>query len=76
MPDFIIWEHARSHGFTVVTKDKDFADYATRRGHPPKIISLRLGNCPTGTVANLLRDESIRIHEFEVHPCLALLVLP
>src|SRR5262245_9283121 len=55
-----VWDHARSHGFTIVTKDEDYNNLSTLRGTPPKVIWLQLGNCTTAQVANALRA---RIHE-------------
>src|SRR6266498_3587305 len=45
-----IWFHARTHGFIVVTKDKDIAEFAVLKGSPPKIVWLRMGNCSTRAV--------------------------
>jgi predicted nuclease of predicted toxin-antitoxin system len=39
-----IWDYARSNGFTIVSKDSDFADLVILRGHPPIVVWLRLGN--------------------------------
>ena len=43
--DAEIWEFARLHGFTLVTKDEDFTGLQDLHGFPPKLIVLRLGNC-------------------------------
>ncbi len=48
--DSLIWEHARAHGFVVVTLDKDFADLSFIRGAPPKVIWLRCGNATVAEV--------------------------
>ena len=50
-----IWFHARTHGFIVVTKDKDIAEFAVLKGAPPKVVWLRMGNCNTHAVEDALR---------------------
>ncbi|MBI3877548.1 MAG: DUF5615 family PIN-like protein [Verrucomicrobia bacterium] len=64
-PDESIWQHAREHGFVVVTLDKDFADLALLRGAPPKIIWLRCGNSTVAEVERLLRLNLPTILRFE-----------
>jgi predicted nuclease of predicted toxin-antitoxin system len=61
-----VWEFARSSDFILVSKDADFGDLAALRGHPPKVLWLRLGNCTTAEVEALLRSsvEAIR-HLYE-----------
>ena len=49
-----IWQYARDNGYTIVTHDNDFNDLISVRGFPPKIIWLRIGNCPRKITANLL----------------------
>lgn len=39
----------------IVSKDGDFHRLALLRGAPPKFIWIRLGNCRTADVAQLLR---------------------
>jgi predicted nuclease of predicted toxin-antitoxin system len=39
--DLAIWQHAKSHGFTIATADADFYELATTLGPPPKVIWLR-----------------------------------
>lgn len=45
--DAEIWTFARSHGFTIVTRDADFFERSVRQGFPPKVIWLRGGNTST-----------------------------
>ncbi len=71
-----IWQYARQNDFVIVSKDSDFWHRSFLYGHPPKFIWLRVGNCPTGTIEELLRRNSIRIHEFEREAATALLILP
>jgi predicted nuclease of predicted toxin-antitoxin system len=74
--DQIVWNYAASHGFTIVTKDKDFIDLSNRLGHPPKVIWLRTGNAATCELERLLILSKRRIESFYNDPLQALLELP
>lgn len=54
--DQAVWDYAREHGYTVVTKDADYSELLLLYGYPPKIIWIRRGNCTTQAIENLLRD--------------------
>jgi predicted nuclease of predicted toxin-antitoxin system len=41
--DSVIWEHAKDHGFAIVSKDSDFQQRSLLSGSPPKFIWLRVG---------------------------------
>lgn len=56
--DKTIREYARQNDFTIVTKDSDFSDLCLLLGFPPKVIWLRIGNCNTSTIENLLRSHA------------------
>jgi predicted nuclease of predicted toxin-antitoxin system len=62
--DGAIWDFAAREGFAIVTLDADFADIATLRGAPPKVVWLRCGNQPTRVVAQLIRDHAALIENF------------
>jgi predicted nuclease of predicted toxin-antitoxin system len=62
--DEVIWAYAAEQGFVVVTKDADFRQRSFLLGHPPKIIWLRLGNCSTAAIAQLLSDRLADIEDF------------
>lgn len=50
-----IWNYARDHNLTIVSKDADFSDRIVLAQPPPRVIHLRVGN------------KSIReLHEFLV----------
>ena len=55
--DPAIWEYAKDVGYIIVTKDSDFLELSDRLGHPPKVVRLKCGNCPTSEVEALLREE-------------------
>ena len=73
--DAAVWGYAREHGFTVVSKDADFHALSQLRGHPPKVVWVRRGNCSTADVAALLRAHHLRILEFGTEPDTAFLAL-
>lgn len=74
--DLQIWEFARRHGFVIVSKDADFHQRSLVFGHPPKFIFLRVGNCPTGRITELLRSSHVLISAFDADPDASILVLP
>jgi predicted nuclease of predicted toxin-antitoxin system len=74
--DWAVWQFARENGFTIVSKDSDFDRIRLMRGQPPKIIWVRLGNCPTYAIEDLLRSQSPVIHTFEKNAGESLLILP
>lgn len=41
-----IWDYALSHGAVIVTKDEDFAIRASVSRTSPRIVWIRIGNCP------------------------------
>ena len=55
-----IWEHARVHGFVIVSKDADFRERSYLEGFPPKVVWLDVGNAGTAAIATLLRSETDR----------------
>jgi predicted nuclease of predicted toxin-antitoxin system len=73
--DAAVWAYAREQGFTVVSKDADFHVLSQLRGHPPKVVWVRRGNCSTADVAALLRSHQPRILEFGTEPDTAFLTL-
>lgn len=49
-----IWAYAKKNNFGIVSFDSDFVDLANMKGHPPKIIWLRMGNTSTNNISNVL----------------------
>jgi predicted nuclease of predicted toxin-antitoxin system len=66
--DADLWDHARQHGFTLVTKDADFAERSALLGHPPKVLWLRCGNQKTDYIERLIRARSQEILAFGQDP--------
>lgn len=64
--DSTVWQLACEHQCVLVTKDEDFHRLSVLRGAPPKVVWLRLGNCSTEDIAQLLRDRAEDIRRFEV----------
>ena len=54
--DTELWDYARDNDYLIVSKDTDFSRKSAVHGHPPKVIWIRLGNCATHIVENILRN--------------------
>jgi predicted nuclease of predicted toxin-antitoxin system len=74
-PDADVWSFAQDNGFTVVSKDADFVNLALLRGQPPKLIYIRVGNCTTERIGQLLLSSHEAIHEFLNDPIESVLTL-
>jgi predicted nuclease of predicted toxin-antitoxin system len=73
--DDAIWDYAKHNGFVIVSKDNDFLLRSLLLGHPPKVVLIALGNCPTRAVETLLRARLADMLEFERDPNAAYLIL-
>lgn len=73
--DSIVWDYAKENGYMIVSKDVDMHDLSLVFGNPPKVIWLRLGNCSTSQVENLLRRNFEAIQSFYENESLSLLAL-
>ncbi len=73
--DSVVWEYARQHGFTIVSKDADFSGRSSLYGAPPKVIWLALGNCSTSEIERRLRGHRQEIETFATQPEATLLVI-
>ncbi len=73
--DETIWEEARRRGLAILSKDDDFVARATLRGHPPKVIVLRVGNMKTRDLIAFLRVRRAIIHSFVAERSDSILVL-
>lgn len=62
--DAEVWEHARTKGFVILSKDSDFEQRSMLQGHPPKCIRLRVGNSSTKEIEELLDRRLEAIREF------------
>lgn len=73
--DGVIAQWATKHGFTLVSKDTDFYQRCIANGCPPKFVWLRIGNCPTAEITNLLKAKAKIIREFAESETESILVL-
>jgi predicted nuclease of predicted toxin-antitoxin system len=62
--DDIIADWAKKRGFAIVSKDTGFYQTSVAFGTPPKFIWLRVGNCSTTIIVDLLRVHHALIAEF------------
>jgi predicted nuclease of predicted toxin-antitoxin system len=63
--DPFIFDWARNAEFAaVVSTDRDFVHLAERLGPPPKVIRIERCDFPAKVIEQLLRRETLRIHDF------------
>lgn len=73
--DQTIWQYAKDHSYTIVTKDADFYEYSLVYGSPPKIIWLKCGNTTTDNILNVFQryhDAVVSFLENKDRDCLEL----
>ena len=63
--DPVVWKYAQDNLLTICSKDSDMHQRSFVLGHPPKIIWVRLGNCSTADVEDLLRKHRGAIEAFD-----------
>ncbi len=73
--DVEIWDYAAEHDFTIVSKDSDFHHLSFVQGAPPKTIWIRLGNCTTLDIEQLLHGSHAEVFEFGEDSDLSFLIL-
>lgn len=59
-----VWQFAHDDDYVIVTRDADFSDLNIFRGSPPKIVWIRIGNCPTSEIEAALRSREDEITAF------------
>ena len=62
--DTLVWDYAQNNGLTIVSKDSDMHQRSFVFGYPPKVIWVRLGNCSTSDVEQLMRRHFTAIKAF------------
>jgi len=62
--DIDIWYFAKKYDYTIITYDSDFYDLSNLKGHPPKIIWLRIGNTTTNFLAEIIISKNAIIKDF------------
>lgn len=73
--DPIVWDFAKGNNLMIVSKDADMHDRSLVFGNPPKVIWLRLGNCSTQRVEDVMRRNFDAIKSFHDDETLSLLAL-
>ena len=58
-----IWEHARAHGFVIVTRDADFGEMSSVFGQPPKVVRIRTPQLTKAATLDLLLGRRASIEE-------------
>jgi predicted nuclease of predicted toxin-antitoxin system len=62
--DEAIWEYAKNHSLTIVSKDSDFEERSLFLGAPPKFVWIHTRNCTTLQVEKLLRAAFTTVKRF------------
>ncbi len=73
--DEVIWRLAKEGGYTIVSKDDDFRERVSARGHPPRVVLIRLGNCPLDAVERALRRSWLLVQRLHEEPRAGLLLI-
>ncbi len=73
--DAQVWIFARENAYTIVTQDTDYSDLNALEGDPPKVVWIRRGNCSTGEIKKLLREQCEAIKALISDPTASLLAL-
>ena len=73
--DPAVWEYAKQQGFMIVSKDSDFHQRSFVFGFPPKVVWIRLGNCTTAEVEQVIRKNFNSIKAFAEDEEAAFLIL-
>ena len=73
--DPLVWEYARDNSLTLVSKDSDMHQRSFLFGPPPKVVWVRLGNCSTSDVEELLRLHFDAIEAFHEDNYASFLIL-
>jgi predicted nuclease of predicted toxin-antitoxin system len=73
--DRTIWAWARQNSYALATADSDFVAMVSKMGPPPKLVHIERCDFPFRVIEELLRQNAIRISEFEKDPDSGLLVL-
>ncbi len=74
--DPVVWDYAKENDLMIVSKDVDMHDLSLIFGNPPKVVWLRLGNCSTKQVEELLRRDFEVVKLFYEDASVSLLSLP
>lgn len=56
-----IWEYAKQHNLTIISKDSDFSNRILFSEPPPKVMHIRFGNLRMKAFLKLLQDAGTRL---------------
>jgi len=73
--DRTLWQYARDHGLTLVSRDADFQGLSGVLGAPPKLVVLRIPDGPAAVAEAVLRRHAEAIQALAVSEDDALLLL-
>jgi predicted nuclease of predicted toxin-antitoxin system len=59
-----VWNHARDHGYVIVTRDQDFSRLSAARGAPPKVVLLLALRPSNVVVESLIRSHASMLAAF------------
>ena len=62
--DLLVWQYAQDNSLIICSKDSDMHQRSFLLGYPPKVVWVRLGNCSTADVEELLRKHFDAIQAF------------
>jgi predicted nuclease of predicted toxin-antitoxin system len=65
--DRTVWEYACVNGFAIVSKDEDLHQVSFLYGAPPKVVWVRLGNCPTADIEQALQRHHTDLLDFDAN---------
>jgi predicted nuclease of predicted toxin-antitoxin system len=73
--DATVWEYAREHRLTIISKDSDFHQRSFVFGAPPKVVWVQRGNCSTSDIQLILRRHKEDLEQFALDSESAFLAL-
>jgi predicted nuclease of predicted toxin-antitoxin system len=73
--DPIVWQYAQANDLIICSKDSDMHQRSFLFGFPPKVVWVRLGNCSTADVEQLLRKHFGAIEAFAADNYASFLIL-
>jgi predicted nuclease of predicted toxin-antitoxin system len=73
--DTALWDWASTEPTLLVTKDKDFAFLALRKGAPPKVLWLRIGNATVRETWQAIESRLLALQSFLARQDESLLII-
>lgn len=73
--DAFLWNVAKDGGYTLVSKDGDFADLQASLGFPPKVVWIIAGNITTAEIREKLAEAEEALKRLDQEALLGLLEL-